>query len=211
LICKSPSTASSQRQTVIPNHSPGLPIQINHRCCQAWAPSVRFDPLAALQTGARYSELARLAVSDFNPDVGTLQIRQSKSGKPRHIVLTDEGATFFKQLAAGRAGDGPMLPKADGSKWEMSHQLRPMADAVAHAKINPAISFHGLRHTWASHAVMNGMPLMVVARNLGHVDTRMVEKHYGHLAPSYVADEIRKAAPRFGVEKTRVVVPLDRR
>jgi hypothetical protein len=27
---------------------------------------------------------------------------------------------------------------------------------------------------------MNGMPLMVVAKNLGHVDTRMVEAHYGH-------------------------------
>jgi hypothetical protein len=36
------------------------------------------------------------------------------------------------------------------------------------------INFHGLR----SLAVMNGMHLMVVARNLGHVDTRMVEKHY---------------------------------
>ena len=57
---------------------------------------------------------------------------------------------------------------------------------------------------------MNGMPLMVVARNLGHVDTRMVEKHYGHLAPSYVVDAIRAAAPRFGVQ-TANVVPLGRR
>ena len=29
------------------------------------------------------------------------------------------------------------------------------------------------------------------AKNLGHRDTRMVELHYGHLAPSYVADEVR--------------------
>ena len=35
---------------------------------------------------------------------------------------------------------------------------------------------------------LNGVPLMVVAKNLGHTDTRMVEKHYGHLAPGYVAD-----------------------
>ena len=33
---------------------------------------------------------------------------------------------------------------------------------------------------------------------LGHSDTRMVEKHYGHLAPSYIADAIRAGAPRFG-------------
>ena len=49
-------------------------------------------------------------------------------------------------------------------------------------------SFHALRHTWASHRVMAGAPLMVVAHALGHADTRMVEKHYGHLAPSYIRD-----------------------
>lgn len=70
--------------------------------------------------------------------------------------------------------------------------------ACERAKISPAISYHGLRHTWASLAVMDGMPLMVVAKNLGHRDTKMVEQHYGHLAPSYVADAIRKHAPTFG-------------
>ena len=45
---------------------------------------------------------------------------------------------------------------------------------------------------------MGGMPLMVVAKNLGHADTRMVERHYGHLAPSYVAEAVRKHAPKFG-------------
>jgi hypothetical protein len=42
------------------------------------------------------------------------------------------------------------------------------------------------------------VPLMVVAKNLGHVDTKMVEAHYGHLAPSYIADAIRAGGPRFG-------------
>ena len=182
-----------------------LTIAEAQRLINASEPDFRQLVQAALQTGARYSELARLTVTDFNPDVGTVQIRQSKSGKPRHIVLTDEGSAFFKQLTAGRTGDAPMLPKADGSTWKTSHQLRPMADAVRRAKIKPAVSFHGIRHTWASHAVMNGMPLMVVARNLGHVDTRMVEKHYGHLAPSYVADAIRTSAPRFGSAATNVL------
>jgi len=79
---------------------------------------------------------------------------------------------------------------------------------VRAAKINPPISFHGLRHTWASLAVMAGMPLMVVARNMGHVDTRMVEKHYGHLAPSYIAAAIRAGAPKFGFEADPTVTPL---
>jgi hypothetical protein len=47
------------------------------------------------------------------------------------------------------------------------------------------------------------MPLMVVAKNLGHADTRMVERHYGHLAPSFVADAIRAGAPRFGTVRNK--------
>src|SRR6185437_1300088 len=46
---------------------------------------------AALQTGARYQELARLRVADFNADAGTLHLRKTKTNKDRHIVLTDEG------------------------------------------------------------------------------------------------------------------------
>ena len=56
---------------------------------------------------------------------------------------------------------------------------------------------------------MAGAPLMVVARNLGHADTRMVERHYGHLAPSYIADAIRAAAPKFGIKPDRKVVSID--
>ncbi len=52
---------------------------------------------------------------------------------------------------------------------------------------------------------MNGMQLMVVAKNLGHSDTRMVEKHYGHLSPSFVAEAVRKSAPRFGISLGNVV------
>jgi hypothetical protein len=49
------------------------------------------------------------------------------------------------------------------------------------------------------------MPLPVVARNLGHADTTMVETHYGHLCPNYITDQIRDKAPRFGVTPTNVV------
>jgi integrase len=153
----------------------------------------------ALETGARYGELCALLVSDFNRDSGTIAIRQSKAGKPRHVVLTEDGAAFFLSISAGRAGSEFLFLKADAEAWRPSHQAEPMREANKNARITPPINFHGLRHTWASHAVMGGVPLIVVAKNLGHSDTRMVEKHYGHLAPSYVADAIRAGAPRFNL------------
>ena len=151
----------------------------------------------ALETGARYGELCALLVNDFNRDSGTIAIRQSKTGKPRHVVLTDDGAAFFRSITAGRAGSEFMFVKDSGGAWLPSNQADPMREASRRAGIDPPINFHGLRHTWASHAVMGGVPLIVVAKNLGHSDTRMVERHYGHLAPSYVADAIRAGAPRF--------------
>jgi len=162
----------------------------------------QFRPLvqAALQTGCRYGELVRLEVRDFDADAGTVAIRRSKSGRARHVHLTDEGRQLLTALTAGRGHHDLVLQKDNGEPWRNDHQTRPMRDACVRAKIEPPISFHGLRHTWASLAVMGGVPLMVVARNLGHVDTRMVEKHYGHLAPSYVADAIRNGAPRFGLQ-----------
>lgn len=69
-------------------------------------------------------------------------------------------------------------------------------------------TFHELRHTWASLIIKAGAPLMAVAENLGHRDTRMVERHYGHLAESYVADVIRKSAPTFDIADTGNVVTV---
>jgi integrase len=83
-----------------------------------------------------------------------------------------------------------------------------MLDACKRAKIEPPANFHCLRHTYASHAVMADAPLLVVAKNLGHADTRMVEKHYGHLSDDYVAKAIRAAAPRFGIIEGDTVTPI---
>ena len=118
---------------------------------------------AALLTGCRFGELAALHVRDFNPDAGTLHIRTSKSGKGRHVVLHEEGIEFFRGLTIGRAGIELLLRKADGNPWGKSNQTRSMAEACAQAKIEPPANFHALRHTYASHVVMAGASLLVVA------------------------------------------------
>jgi integrase len=167
------------------------------RLLAACSPAFQQLVRGALETGARYGELCSLLVSDFGSNSGTVGVSQSKSNKPRHVVLTEQGSAFFASITRDRSRDEVMFLKDDGQPWLRDHQKDPIAEACELAKIKPA-NFHVLRHTWASHAVMNGVPLLLVAKNLGHTDTRMVEKHYGHLAPSYVADAIRAGAPRFG-------------
>ena len=160
-----------------------------------------FRPLAraALETGARYSELARLEVGDFNPDARIITVRKSKSGKPRYVVLSDEGVAFFSRHCAGRAGSEPMFT-LNGRPWAKSDQLRPMAEACRNARLAP-MGFHGLRHTYCSLCIMGGVQMMTLAQNVGHASTRMLEEHYAHLLPGFVVDQIRAGVPRFAVDE----------
>jgi integrase len=178
------------------------------RLINACDPEFQLLVRGALESGARYGELIALQAQDFNTDAGTLHIRRSKTGKDRHVILTREGSAFFAQLTAGLAGDALIFRRRDGSGWKQSQQGRPVREANTRARLKPPISFHTLRHTYASHCVMNGVPLMVVAKNLGHSSTTMIEKHYGHLAPSYISDAIRAGAPRYGVKIKSKITPL---
>jgi integrase len=163
--------------------------------------------VGGLMTGCRYGELAALVLEDFNVDSGTLTIRTSKSGKPRHVALSAEGSEFFARQCLGKAPGALLFTKTSRRKWSASDQQRPVAAACVAAKIAP-ITFHGLRHTYASRLAMRGVPLPVIAVQLGHADIRMVEKHYGHLAPNYVADTVRAAFGTMGLVETDNVVPL---
>jgi integrase len=162
----------------------------------------------ALLTGCRYGELVRLQVSDFNMEAGTVTVRESKAGKPRHVALTDEGRTLFDQLTAGRSTRDLIFIRDDGNAWAASHQKRPLEAACARAGIDPPATFHILRHTYASALAGRGVPMGVIAAQLGHADTRMTEKHYAHLAPNYVADTVRAALPPLGVIEPSLVVRL---
>ncbi len=168
---------------------------------------------AALLTGARYGQITQLVVEDFNADVGTVRLSSRKgdgSVKVYHAHLTGEGIKFFEHHCAGRAPDAPIFTKSDGTLWGKSHQVRPIEEASHRARIKPPANFHVTRHTYGSLAIMNGMPSMVVAQNFGHADTRMVEKHYGHLSPSFKAEAIRAGAPKFGVKLISKVIPMTR-
>jgi len=48
----------------------------------------------------------------------------------------------------------------------------------------------------------------IIAEKLGHGDTRMTEKNYAHLSPSYFADTIRAHFPTLGITGDTVVTPM---
>lgn len=160
----------------------------------------------ALATGCRYSELTRMRVKDFDPtNHGSVLVRLSKSGKSRRVILTTGGRALFQSLTAGRDGDELIFllesverrtrDKSEPLAWDKNDQQRMMKEACIAAGL-PVMGFHQLRHSYASALVAEGVPLALVAQLTGHADTRMLERHYAHLAPSDLSRALEKMAPK---------------
>lgn len=173
------------------------------RLINASDPNFRLLVQAALLTGCRYGELIRMKAGDIGD--GTVHLPITKAGGARYVTLTDEGQEFFDHLKAGRKGGDLLFNTAEGEPWGKSMQHRRIKEACARAKIEPAISFHILRHTYGAALARAGVPLQIIAVALGHADTRITEKHYAHLQPDHVAKIIRANVPSIGFERDNLV------
>lgn len=179
------------------------------RLLNACPPDFRSLVRGMLLTGARPGDLKRLTAANFDPDGGSLAVGNRKSGKPYACHLTDEGVRFFSKITVGLAPTAYIFTRADGEPWADDDHQRPMREASQAAKLVPAATFYSLRHTYCSHAIMAGVPTLVVAHNVGHADTRMIEKHYGHLAEDYAKRVLREGLPTWGGESESNVVPIE--
>lgn len=168
------------------------------RLLNACTPQFRPLVAGALSTGARYSELTELTVGDYDPRRGSVYFKPGKSGRGRHVPLTEEGRLLFERLCAGKTGDALMFPRPGGESWGKNHQVRPLTDACKVAKIVPAITFHELRHTFASALINKGVELPVIAKLLGHADTRITLRHYAHIADRTLTAAMAKM-PKLGI------------
>ena len=151
----------------------------------------------ALYTGARYGELTRIRVEHFNESDSNVFIEKSKSGEPRHVYLNSVAVAFFKSVTQGREPKELIFQK-DGRAWGQSEQKRPMDEACKTAKIQ-GVSFHTLRHTYASQARMAGMPLDVLKEQLGHKDLRMTMR-YAKIGKTHQQQQVEQFAPAFSFE-----------
>jgi integrase len=148
--------------------------------------------------------LASLTVADVDLKAARIYIAESKSGKPRHIPLNSEGLQHFKNAVAGKTGDKLVFTRKDGQAWGHNYHVRALTIACEVAEVKPMVSFHELRHTYASHLANAGIDLLTISKLLGHSDTRITAKHYAHLADKTLADAVTRL-PSFGkVERSNV-------
>jgi len=65
----------------------------------------------------------------------------------------------------------------------------------------PQMTPYTLRHFFISYCVMKSIPMLTIARWVGHTSSRMIEQVYGHLTPGYRAEQMS----RFSIEPTPLV------
>ena len=140
-----------------------------------------------LLTGCRRGEIVGLRWSEVRD--GMLALIDSKTG-PRRVPLNVQARRILERQKRGESPfvfpslRDPFRPR--GGELSLWYRVRREA-GIADVRL------HDLRHTHASHAVMNGVPVPVVSRLLGHSNVRMTLR-YAHLGDR----EIEAAAERVG-------------
>lgn len=142
-----------------------------------------------LKTGLRLGELLALRWADVDLVAGKVVVRRSvargqigtpKNGRSREVPLSAEA---IKVLKAHRHLRGELVfCNADGGLLKKSECKWPLWRACKRAGLRP-LGWHVLRHTFASHLAMRGVPLKAVQELLGHATIEMTMR-YAHLAPA---------------------------
>ena len=164
-----------------------------------------FRPIveATFLTGASYGELIVMSVKDYRADSGHVVVFDSKR-RNRAVPLTQDGVALFDELTADKSGEDYIFTHADGRPWKKSEQKRPMTEANRLAKISPPITLTRLRKAYGSMLLNAGVSLDVVAKAMGHSDTRITKRHYSRLLQETIDKQIRAALPSLGVKRRKV-------
>ncbi|EKA7109835.1 tyrosine-type recombinase/integrase, partial [Salmonella enterica] len=122
-----------------------------------------------LATGARWSEAEKLTQSQVLP--GRITFTNTKSKKNRTVPISD---TIQK-----------LLPKRRGRLFSNSYEAFTWALKKAKIELPEGQRTHVLRHTFASHFMMNGGNILVLQQILGH-STILMTMRYAHFAPDHL-------------------------
>jgi len=176
----------------------------------------------AIYTGMRAGELAGLHWDDVDFERGVITVQRSfdgptKSGEIRRVPIFNVLRPCLRKWALLRPHQvyvfvneaGTMLQPSARAFQETLHRVLASAefpDITRNGKDRHYIVFHDLRHTFASHFMMNGGDLFKLQKLLGHQSVQMTMR-YAHLSPDAFAGEY----DRFGQGvplQAEAVVPL---
>ena len=177
--------------------------------------------ILAATTGMRQGELLGLAWSAIDTDARTLIVRQAMARSWDGYALAEPKTTRSRRtlhlpdpaisaLATRRSAQYAER-EAAGADWQdvdnlvFTDQLgRPVkatdANHTFHTLLERAglrsVPFHALRHSWATLALASGVPLKVIADNLGHASITVTAAFYSGIVPELnrdAADAIGRA------------------
>lgn len=168
----------------------------------------------ALRTGLRFSELIALRWEDVDLADRQICVRRAevrrvvgptKNGRIRYIPINHDLVDTLSKLE--RTAD--LVFHRDGRSLRRTTMAEQLALACAVAEV-PAVGWHALRHTYASHLVAAGAPLAAIRELLGHSTIEMTLR-YAHLAPSAIRAAVDLlATPQVGVSTWRQPTPATR-
>lgn len=141
------------------------------------------EALLSLHSGLRFGEIAALTWSCVNLKEGTLAILNAKTGS-RTAYLTDKAKAMLKNRIQGRP-DALIFPKRTKKKaGTMAQSSRTFTRTVDDLKLNEGITdrkqrvtFHTLRHTYATHLYESTHDLYLTQRSLGHATGTMTARY----------------------------------
>lgn len=154
-------------------------------------------------TGCRQGELRLALWRDVDLDRGTWTIPIHKTRKqtkrPKVKVLTPEALDLLRTIGPGPP-DCPVLLNTRAKPWTASAVQDYLRYVKRRCGIREPVTLHSIRHQYATVALVNGAPQILVAELLGHANSRTVEKHYAHLAgqPEALLAAAKLAMPRGG-------------
>lgn len=158
--------------------------------------------LVALNTGMRKGEVFNLKWQNIDFHLKLLHVSDSKNYEGRDIPINDVLYNILKALK------NKIEPHED-YVFMNPKTAKPYNDIRESFKIALRqagiidFTFHDLRHTFASHLVMNGVDLMTVKELLGHKNISMTIR-YSHLSPDHKRIAVRKIEEVFK-DKTKVI------
>lgn len=129
-----------------------------------------------LSTGARWSEAESLTVSQVRD--GQVHFSGTKSGKNRSVPIEDE--LFAELVKVGKASHSGRLFR--GASAAFRSGVERMGLGLPRGQLT-----HVLRHSFASHFMMNGGNILVLQKLLGHSSLAMTMR-YAHLAPDHLQE-----------------------